>query len=354
MANIYDVDGNVLYEGGNLEDVLTDRLMIWHDEFDMPNADESKWTPQFGKYWTGMNWNSPDMMRNSAHGNGMSYFTTKDHPKENIDFSAILMHTAGKFEFKYGRLEAKMRFPNNSPHHSTFWTLGTAYQLKSNGEDATAGYGGLTPPSGGEIDIAEFDDGHVGFRTHYSDDFDSNTFLTGGDIASLTSTPTDWHIYAIEWEENSIKSYVDGVLKSTFDTSVATYTNGFNPFKTPHYVIFNCIPKLPTDTGSITWDTAKTDVKWVRVYAPSSVSEYVKETALIIPQTESLSVGQKKYLFPTLTPANPSDATIRWYSYDESVVACNGGIISGKSAGTAIVKGYTNHGCVAFCKVTVS
>ena len=354
MAGVYDIDGNKIIDGDDLEDLLPNRLLIWHDEFNTPNIDENKWTPQFGKYWTGMNWGSADIMRNSASGNGMSYFTVKDYPKEDIDFSTLLIHTAGKFEFRYGRLEAKVRFPNKNPHHSTFWTLGTGYQLKSNGEDEVAGYGGLTPPSAGEIDVAEFDNGYVGFRTHYSDDFDSNTFLTGGNVASLTSTPTDWHIYAIEWDETSIKSYVDGVLKSTFDTSVATYANGFNPFKTPHYVIFNCIPKLPADTGSITWDTAKTDVKWVRVYAPVGVNNYITDTELSIPETLSINVNEKKYLFPTFTPVNPSDGTIRWYSYNEAIATCYGGIVKGISVGSTIVKGYTNHGCVAFCKVTVT
>lgn len=354
MANIYDINGNIICAGKELEDLLPNRLLIWHDEFDTPNIDETKWSNQYGKYWTGMNWNSRDVMRNAVSGNGASYFTTKDYPKEDIDFSSILIHTAGKFEFRYGRLEAKMRFPNVSPHHSTFWTLGTGYQLKSNGEDEVTGYGGLIPPSGGEIDIAEFDNGYVGFRTHYSDAFDSNTFLTGGNVSSLTDTPENWHIYSIEWDENTIKSYVDGVLKSTFNISVATYSNGFNPFKTPHYVIFNCIPKLPTASGSISWDTAKTDVKWVRVYAPIETQGYVKETELSIPATISLDVGEKKYLNPVFTPANPSDATIRWYSYNEAIASCYGGIVIGRSAGSTIIKGYTNHGCVAFCKVTVT
>ena len=354
MSDIYDSYGNKVIDLPELEDLLPDRLLIWHDEFDTPNIDEEKWTNQYGKYWHGLNWNSPDIMRNAASGEGMSYFTTKDNPKENIDFSSLLIHTAGKFEFRYGRLEAKMRFPNKTPHHSTFWTLGTGYQLKSYGEDDISGYGGLTPPSAGEIDIAEFDNGYVGFRTHYSDAFDSSTFITGGNVASLTSTPTDWHIYAIEWDETNIKSYVDGVLKSTFAISDATYSNGFNPFKTPHYIVLNCIPKLPTETAQILWNWAKTDVKWVRVYAPADVSEYVKETALTIPETLSLGVGEKKYLNPAFTPANPSDATIRWYSYDESVASCNGGIVTGRAAGTTILKGYTNHDCVAFCFVTVS
>lgn len=354
MPGIYDKNNHEIRVTGNLEGLIADRLLIWHDEFDTKNIDEKKWSNQYGRYWTGMNWNSPDIMRNMVTGNGASYFTTKDNPKDNVNFSSILIHTAGKFEFKYGRLEAKMRFPNKSPHHSTFWTLGTAYQLRSIGEDSTMGYGGLTPPSAGEIDIAEFNNGTVGFRAHYSNAFDNNVFVTMGNISDLTPTPTDWHVYAIEWDENSIKSYVDDVLKSTVPIESTEYSNGFNPFKAPHYIILNCIPKLPTDEGNITWDVAQTDVKWVRVYAPVGVSEYVVETALTLPETLNIGINEKKYLFPVFTPANPSDATIRWYSYDESVATCYGGIVQGKKAGTVLIKGYTNHGCVAFCKVTVA
>jgi len=352
MGNIYDINGKVIIQEETLEDLLPDRLLIWHDEFDQPTIDLTKWKNVYGDY-RGYNWNSEDIMRNISSGKGMSFWTAKDYPKEYTDFSGAYICTNNLFEFRYGRIEAKIRFPSATPHHTTFWTLGACDDVISTGEDTRYDESkGVKFPSCGEIDIAEYDNGTVGARMHWdSNGFDhDNGYASGGNVASLTSTPSDWHIYACEWTESSIKFYVDGVLKGTWDTSNAT-VNGWNPFKIPHYLVLDCISAL---SGTINWDIAKTDVKWVRVYAPVGVTEYIKETAISIPATASISVGQRYYLDQTFTPANPSDMTLKWESYNPDIATCYGGMVIGVSAGTAIIKVTTRHNCVAFCKVTVS
>jgi uncharacterized protein YjdB len=93
----------------------------------------------------------------------------------------------------------------------------------------------------------------------------------------------------------------------------------------------------------------------VRVYAPVGVTEYVTETAISIPETASIAVGDRHWLgTPVFTPENPSDMTIRWESGNEDIVTCYGGMLIGVSAGTTIVKATSKHGCTAFCKVTVA
>lgn len=351
---IYDISGNNLLpnELADLDDLLTDRLLIWHDEFDLPVLDESKWSNVYGNY-RGYNWNSKDIMRNISSGKGMSFWTAKDYPNEVSNYSGAFISTNNLFEFRYGRIEAKMRFPSASPHHTTFWTLGACGEIVSTGEttlyDDTLG---VKFPSCGEIDIAEYDNGSVGFRTHWSTaGFDKDTnYTTGGNINSITSTPNDWHIYSCEWTADTIKLFVDGTEKKSWNTSESV-VNGWNPFKIPHYLIFDCISKL---SGTANWDIAKTDVAWVRVYAPEGVSEYITETDISIPDTLSITVGDRSYLTPTFVPENPSDMTIKWESYNDDVAICYGGMVTGIGAGTTFIKATTRHGCVAFCKVTVS
>ena len=127
--------------------------------------------------------------------------------------------------------------------------------------------------------------------------------------------------------------------------------NGWNPFQHPHYLILNCIVAL---SGTPEWEIAETNVKWVRVYAPVGVTERVVETAISIPASASIAVNERHYLEPTFTPANPSDMTLKWESYNPDIATCYGGMVIGVSAGTAIIKVTTRHNCVAFCKVTVS
>lgn len=354
MANVYDVNGNPIITGQkDLDDLLPDRLLIWHDEFDSPVLDPLKWNNIYGNY-RNFCWNSKDIMRNISSGDGMSYWAAKDYPNSVSNFSGAYIHTNNLFEFRYGRIEAKMRFPDVLRHHTTFWTLGACGEFVSTSETTTYEDKGVYFPSCGEIDMAEFESGDVGARTHWAQGgFDTqSTARQGGNINSMTGTPTQWHIYSCEWTETAITFYLDGVQKSTFSVADAT-VNGWNPFLIPHYLIFNCVSSI-TDRGNITWDEAKTDVAWVRVYAPVGVTNYIEETAISIPSEISISVSERSYLAPTFTPENPSDMTIKWESGNTGICTVYGGMVTGVSAGTTIVTAKTKHGLVAYCKVTVA
>ena len=357
MGKIYDIDGNVILPQSDtegLEDLLPDRLLVWHDEFDSPEIDDSKWAVLYGQGSSNANMCYAENINRVANsGDGLSYRTVKDYPAENFQYSGAFLWTNNLFEFQYGRIEAKIKFPSANPHHTTFWTLGANSDRKPTSElTPWDGSVGVKFPSCGEIDIAEFNNGTVGARTHWaSNGFDTDaTAMTGGNVASLTDTPTDWHIYSCEWTSTSITFYVDGVQKGTWATSNGA-VNGWNPFNHPHYIILNCIVNL---SGTPTWDIAQTDVKWVRVYAPSGVTEYIPETAVSIDASASITVGERKWLDATFTPALPSDMTLKWLSHNEDIVTCYGGMLIGVSAGTTYVQCTTKRGFTALCKVTVS
>lgn len=339
-----------------MEDLIPDRLLIWHDEFDSPYLDTAKWETGYGisSRFPNMSYvkEPSDIL---GFGNSLSYKAIKDNPNpdEGIEYSSSFIWTKNKFEFRYGRIEAKIRFPNVSAHHSTFWTLGANTDRISSGEyENIVTDKGVKFPSCGEIDIAEFDNGVVGARTHWATNgFDTDTnFATGGNINSMTSTPSDWHIYACEWTADSVIIYVDGVKKTQWNTS-ASVVSGWNPFQHPHMMILNCVTAT---SGTITWDYAQTNVAWVRVYAPIGVTEIIEETGISIDSTTSITVGQRKWLEPSFTPINPSDMTLRWHSHNPDIVTCYGGMLIGVSAGTTYVQCMTKNGFVALCKVTVT
>lgn len=356
---LYDGEGNEIKikveDNSTLEDLHTDRLLIWHDEFDDNKINTEKWETVYGRRNTYGTFMYPqDADRNTSVNNGLSYYALKDNPLSNAVYSCPFIDTNNKFEFRYGLIEAKIKFPSENPHHTTFWTLGANNERLSISEsESYISDVGVKFPSCGEIDIAEFNNGTVGARTHWdTSGFDEGgTSAQGGNVASLTSTPTDWHIYSCEWTDTTITFYVDGVQKGTWNTSNGA-VNGWNPFLHPHFLILNCVPYL---SGSPTWDVAETQVKWVRVYAPVGVTEYIEETAISIPSTASIAVGERHWLgTPTFTPTNPSDMTIKWESMNDDIVTCYGGMLIGVSAGTTFVKATSKHGCFALCKVTVS
>lgn len=358
--SVYDIDGNEIISCGDdvsdLDGILPNRLLIWHDEFDKPTLDPEKWSNVYGKGSSNAYMcYAKDVDKVANTGSGLTYRAIKDNPNvaDGFTHSAAFLWTDDLFEFMYGRIEAKIKFPTATPHHTTFWTLGanTGRKLTGEFEDYDSNVG-VKFPSCGEIDIAEYESGTVGARTHWATQgFDTTAnAATGGNIQSLTSTPNDWHVYACEWTADTITFFVDGVQKGTWNISNAT-VNGWNPFNHPHFLILNCIVAL---SGTPEWEIAETNVKWVRVYAPVGVTERVVETAISIPASASIAVNERYYLSPTFTPANPSDMTLKWLSHDPEVVTCYGGMLIGKKAGTTYVQATTKNGLTAFCKVTVS
>lgn len=349
LVATYDVNGNAVFPV--LPDVVPRRFLVWHDEFDGSAVDRTKWSHLFGYYNANRYYMyENDLAHNAYCENSVLHITNeKDSTMPNTQWTGAFIHTNNVFEFRYGLIEAKIKFPTNTNvYHSTFWTLGACYERICNANTQGDETKGVLASTCGEIDIAESDNGSVTTTKHWAKPSD-NSHLSGGN-ASLTSDAGNWHIYGCEWTENDIKIYVDRVLKSTWSVSNATVED-FNAFKLPHFLMLNQNPYL---SGTQTQTFLEALVDWVRVYAPNGVTGYITETAISIPSTLSISVGGRHFLESTFTPSNPSDMTLKWESSDEDVAICYGGMVTGIRAGTATVKATTKHGCVATCIVTVS
>lgn len=356
IREAFDVQGNALFQAydmaGNeiLNDVFPGRLLVWHDEFDGEEVDSAKWGHLFGYYNSHRYYMYKDNLAHNAFiENGILHVTNqKDSDKSLTDWTGAYIWTNGKFEFRYGLIEAKIKFPDNPVYHSSFWTLGAGYDRISAENAIPDASKGLVWATCGEIDIAEADNGSVSTTKHWAVP-SSNTHTSGGH-ASIEADAAGWHIYGCEWTETEIKIYVDRVLKSTFTISTAT-SEGYNAFQKPHFLIFNQLPHL---NGTQEEDYLETEVAWVRVYAPESVTEYIEETAISIDASASLAAGETHLLDAAFTPENPSDMTLVWESSDDSVAICYGGKITAIAAGSAIITCTSKHGKTAVCYVTVT
>jgi len=117
----------------------------------------------------------------------------------NGNFTSARMVTNDKFEFKYGRVEARMKMPIGQGIWPAFWMLGADFPTTN-------------WPDCGEIDIMEYlghDPGKVYGTVHgpgYSggDGINGNASTTGEDFNSA------YHIYELDWTADRIQWFVDG------------------------------------------------------------------------------------------------------------------------------------------------
>jgi len=150
----------------------------------------------------------------------------KDNWNENEITSASL-HTYGKKEILYGKVEVRAKLPTGVGTWPAIWMLGNSIRNGTNWPDC------------GEIDIMEnvgFDPDVIHGNVHtkaYNHVLGTNK----GNNVVVEKPYDDFHIYSIEWYENRIEFYIDGIRYFVFNNE----NTGFEtwPFDKPHYLILN-------------------------------------------------------------------------------------------------------------------
>jgi beta-glucanase (GH16 family) len=243
--------------------------LIWSDEFDGTELNTDIWSAQIG---TGTNDGLPAGWGN----NELQYYT--DRP-ENVFVSGGNLHivaraesfggrsytsarirTIGNIDVLYGRFEARMKLPSGQGIWPAFWMLPSSNV-----------YG--TWAASGEIDIMEstnFADRIYG-TIHFGNPWPNNV-SAGNSYAPGTDYGADFHTYAVEWEPDVMRWYVDDVLYhvSTSNTWFSSSDPGNNraPFDIPFHFLLNVavggnFPGPPNGSQGFPMELV---VDYVRVY----------------------------------------------------------------------------------------
>ena len=350
---LYKSDGTLITALGTeqeLDGLRKDRVLVWHDEFDGTDLDPQKWDSLFGFHGDRYLMYT-DASRNAYVENSILHLTNlRNYPNDKVEWSGAFIHTNNRFEFRYGRLEAKIKFPNNPEYHSTLWMMGANHERISRIDAESDESVGVPWTKCGEIDVAECDDMSVSHTVHWENA--SGAHASGGS-GGYGVTAHDWHIYALEWTENAMTFFVDGVQKGSFNVENAT-VGDYNPFRLPMYIMVNQNPYLYGNAAGQTSDFLETQIDWIRVYAPVG-AEKDEETAINLDVEDvTLAVGDTQIVTCTFTPESTSDLTLLWESYDDSIVTCYGGKLTALKAGTTHVRCRSKNGFTAYCKVTVT
>lgn len=240
--------------------------LVWSDEFNGTELDESVWNYNTGGNGWGNNEKQYYTKRaeNIRVQNGCLEIEGRKEQYENNEYTSARIHSKGKKDFKYGRVESRIKFPGGKGTWPAFWMLGAAGNW----------------PNCGEIDIIE----HVGSLPKRAS-FALHTAAKNGTRGNNWSQvqwfdnplEDDFHVYGIEWAQEEkdgkdvIRFTVDGVqYAESWEGQIDN--NDTWPFNKAHYIIFNfaiggnmggTIDDAIFDTQRIMY------VDWVRVYQRS-------------------------------------------------------------------------------------
>jgi beta-glucanase (GH16 family) len=190
--------------------------LVWEDDFNGSSLDQSKWVHDIGtgSQYGMWGWGNGELQyyqpQNTTLNNGIAKIEVKEEPNGIIDswnatsyFSSSKITTKGLFNFRYGKVEARIKTIDGQGFWPAFW------MLPSNG----------SWPCDGEIDIMEqwgndyltnstSGAAHLGTcpysqSTHFYET--SSSYISSGSYAD------DFHTYSVIWKEDTITWYVDEI-----------------------------------------------------------------------------------------------------------------------------------------------
>ena len=236
--------------------------LYWSDEFEGDSLDTSKWNIEGGTSGA-----VAKRAENVKVENGDCVITIRrDNPQEGFEYSSAYVTTAYKFSFCYGRLEFRAKLPVGQGMWPALWTMGDNYLEIGNDEKAW--------PLCGEIDVMElvgssdpqnpFDNKKINGTLHWGPNRDNHEQAHNSWYLS-DSPAEDYHIYAVEWDENEIVWYVDEKVYLRVkldDPDMGT------AFMQKHWIIMNINLYTWGNTAynETTPDEASMYVDYVRVY----------------------------------------------------------------------------------------
>ncbi len=227
--------------------------LAWSEEFSGTQLDTSKWNYEIGTGNSG--WGNNELQYYTASNqnlflqNGLAHIVAKSQTFGTSNYTSARITTSEKFNFTYGRLEARIKIPFGNGLWPAFWLLGQNINT-------------VSWPTCGEIDIME----HVSNSPNIygTAHWDNNGHQSSGGSSSINDNA--FHLYTIEWDSLSIQWYMDGLLYFTLPITATT----FDAFHQPFFIILNLAVggNWPGSPDNSTIFPSEMLVDYVRYYQP--------------------------------------------------------------------------------------
>lgn len=264
--------------------------LIWEDDFNGSSLDQSKWVYDIGtgSQYGMWGWGNGELQyyqsQNTTLDNGVATITVNEEPAGLVDswgntsyYSSSKITTKGIFDFRYGKVEARIKSLDGEGFWPAFWMLPTGGSWPCDGEiDIMEQWGNnyLTNSTTGAA--------HIGTcpysqSTHFYESFSS--YISSGSYAD------DFHTYSVIWKEDTITWYVDET--ELFSLNPSSYwsipSQSAWPFNSNEWYIMINLAITQAGPNSNTVFPNQMEIDYVRVYQENTTSiESVSENENII------------------------------------------------------------------------
>jgi beta-glucanase (GH16 family) len=241
--------------------------LVWSDEFDGAALDPETWFfetgdgTQYGIPGWGNNELEYYLPDNAQLEDGLLKIEARAESVQGFSYTSARINTRDRVAVRYGRIEARIRLPGGQGLWPAFWMLP---------QDDVYG----TWAASGEIDIVEaINLGGAGGNfvhgtIHYGGEWPGN-LSSGESYLVPADARSEFHTYAIEWDADEIRWYVNDVMYAMQNSWSSTAGPFPAPFDERFYIILNVAvggnwPGSPDDSTVL---PVTMEVDWVRVYS---------------------------------------------------------------------------------------
>lgn len=261
-------------------------VVVWEDNFEGSSLNRNYWNVEVNGDGGG---NQElqfyrDSTENIEVSNGTLKIKGLRQSYSGKNYTSGRINTKDKAEFRYGKIEARMKLPSFTGAWPAFWMLG--------GNHSEIGW-----PRCGEIDIMEAinTENFTHGALHWYGEGQQGSGGDSDDILPDNFDRTQWHVYGLEWTETTMKWTVDGEVFFTDNI-----TDGYmGEFRKEQFIILNLA--IGGQWPGWTIDTSKfpvtMEVDYVRVSQRASEANIVKGSGvtdvspIVIPEeTETRNV----------------------------------------------------------------
>lgn len=259
-------------------------ILVWNDEFDGETLDTTKWDYQYG--------NGGEYGISGWGNNEWQYYLSREEnvcvedgrlmitalKEDNIYTSGRIRTITNQgevlFATTYGRVEARIKCPVGEGIWPAFWMLPVDESV----------YGRWA--ASGEIDIMEAKGRlpqQFSGAAHYGRTWPDNDFSNKEYVFGEGTDITDFHVYAIEWEQEEIRWYVDDECYFTLTDWYSKNAKGDlypegAPFDMPFYILLNLAvggnfdPEADAKNAEF---PVQMEVDYVRVYSRLDTNDQI-------------------------------------------------------------------------------
>ncbi len=271
--------------------------LIWNDEFNSNQLDSTKWIhdigtgSQYGLYGWGNSELQYYQPSNTEVYNGTAKIIAKQEPNGIVDswgntmyYSSSKITTKGIFEFKYGKVEVRIKTIDGQGFWPAFWMLPSGGSWPCNGEIDIMEQWGSDGPTNTTTGAA-----HVGICPG------SSFYQSFSNVLSSGSYADNFHIYSIQWQPDYIAWYVDNV--QFFQVTPSSYPSNYTwPFNSNDWYLMINLAITSSGPNSNTVFPSQIEIDYVRVYEQNGILGCTDSTANNYDANATIDNGSCEYI----------------------------------------------------------